>query len=119
MIVDLQAKGITHVLSVDEKPLPDILTSQVNYRHVFALDLYDFDLLSFFPECLTFIDQGRESGGRVLVHWCVRDFVSKLLSFISLKYRSFFITLAISDFFFLNESNCCLDLAEGQSSRGW
>lgn len=65
---DLQGKGITHVLSVDEKPLPDVLTSQINYKHVFALDLYDFDLLSCFPECLAFIDQARESGGKVLVH---------------------------------------------------
>ncbi|RUS70164.1 hypothetical protein EGW08_022076 [Elysia chlorotica] len=65
---DLQAKGITHVLSVDEKPLPDILTSKLCYRHVFALDLDDFDLLSYFPECLAFIDQAREGGDRVLVH---------------------------------------------------
>ncbi|GFO45685.1 dual specificity protein phosphatase [Plakobranchus ocellatus] len=65
---DLQAKSITHVLSVDEKPLPDVLTSRLNYRHVFALDLYDFDLLSVFPESISYIDQARESGGRVLVH---------------------------------------------------
>ncbi|KAH9507363.1 dual specificity phosphatase 12 [Bulinus truncatus] len=65
---DLQAKFITHILSVDEKPLPEILTSKYTYKHVFALDLYDFDLLQLIPECLSFIDQAREGGGAVLVH---------------------------------------------------
>ncbi|KAK0046021.1 dual specificity protein phosphatase 12 [Biomphalaria pfeifferi] len=65
---DLQVKNVTHILSVDEKPLPEILTSKYSYKHVFALDLYDFNLLDLFPECFLFIDQAREGRGTVLVH---------------------------------------------------
>lgn len=68
---DLQERNITHILSVDEKPLPDILTNKFTYKHVFALDLYDFDMLDLIPECFTFIDQARESGCSVLVHWYI------------------------------------------------
>ncbi|CAG5116700.1 unnamed protein product [Candidula unifasciata] len=65
---DLQSNKITHILSVDEKPLPDILTNKFSYKHIFALDLYDFELLSHFPDCFMFIDEGRDGGGAVLVH---------------------------------------------------
>ncbi|XP_005105712.1 dual specificity protein phosphatase 12 [Aplysia californica] len=65
---DLQDKKITHILSVDEKPLPDILTQKLTYKHVFALDLYDFDLLSVLPECVLFIDQAIEGHCAILVH---------------------------------------------------
>ncbi|CAL1534830.1 unnamed protein product [Lymnaea stagnalis] len=65
---DLQVKKVTHILSIDEKPLPEMLTNKCTYKHIFALDLYDFDLLELFPECFTFIDQARENGGAVLVH---------------------------------------------------
>ena len=97
IFIVLQAKGITHVLSVDEKPLPDILTSKINYKHMFALDLYDFDLLSFFPDCLTFIDQARESGGRVLVHWCV--FIGSSLKFTDMFFKLFFLFFSFNIFY--------------------
>ena len=64
-----QDKKISHILSVDEKPLPDTLTQRYTYKHVYALDMYEFDLLSCFPECFGFIDQAIEGHCNVLVHW--------------------------------------------------
>lgn len=58
---------ITHVLTVDSKPLPSSAREGLNYLYVHCLDLESFDLLTHIPECLEFIDEGRRSGA-VLVH---------------------------------------------------
>jgi hypothetical protein len=63
-------KGITHILSILEHPIPDDLLKDFKYKFVYALDLYDTDLLQELEECLTFIEDGIKEGV-VLVHWWV------------------------------------------------
>lgn len=66
--LDLQVKKITHILSLDNKPLPLTATHKLTYKHVYALDMDDFDLISCFTECFTFIDQAIDGHCSVLVH---------------------------------------------------
>ncbi|KAL8597520.1 hypothetical protein ACOMHN_033391 [Nucella lapillus] len=63
----LREIGISHVLTLMDRALPGELMSGFTYHHVFALDLYDHDLLQDLEECLKFVEEGRQQGG-VLVH---------------------------------------------------
>ncbi|KAK7095589.1 dual specificity protein phosphatase 12-like [Littorina saxatilis] len=63
----LRDKGVTHILSLMDRPLPAQLVEGFRYKHVYALDLYDTDLLTDLEDCLTFVEDGRQHGG-VLVH---------------------------------------------------
>ena len=67
----LEIKKITHILSVMKKPLPDSVRRKRTCLNIDAIDSYKCNLQQYFPECLTFIDQAREAGGSVLVHWLV------------------------------------------------
>ena len=64
----LHGRGITHILSLLDRPMPEELISSFKYKYVYALDLYDTDLLQDLEECLKFVAEGRNNGG-VLVHW--------------------------------------------------
>ncbi|KAL3882096.1 hypothetical protein ACJMK2_028467 [Sinanodonta woodiana] len=63
----LQEKGITHILTIDHRPLNATQTELFQYKYIHALDLEDTDLLSHFQECFDFINSARENGS-VLVH---------------------------------------------------
>lgn len=64
----LRSQGITHILSILDRPLLAELVEGFKYKFIYALDLYDTDLLQDMEECLEFIEQGRQEGS-VLVHW--------------------------------------------------
>ena len=68
---ELQSKNITHILSVMKKPLPNAVRNSRVCLNVNATDSYKCDLFQWFPECLTFIEQSRQNGQNVLVHWYV------------------------------------------------
>ncbi|XP_025112847.1 dual specificity protein phosphatase 12-like [Pomacea canaliculata] len=63
----LRSQGITHILSILDRPLLAELVEGFKYKFIYALDLYDTDLLQDMEECLEFIEQGRQEGS-VLVH---------------------------------------------------
>ena len=44
----------------------------LKYKHVYALDTEDTDLLSKLTECIEFVKEGRNADG-VLVHWSVNQ----------------------------------------------
>ncbi len=64
----LQQKGVTHILTLDAKPLKKEAVEKYCYKYIHALDMDSTDLLSHFQECIDFIEDGRKQGG-VLVHW--------------------------------------------------
>lgn len=63
----LKNRGISHILTVDCKPLPIEKRSEFEYKYVNALDMDDTDILSRLQECIDFIQRGREEGG-ILIH---------------------------------------------------
>ena len=65
---DLQTRGITHILTLNQYPLAEEVSRQFKYKFVQGLDMEFTDLLSHFEGCFTFIDDGIKAGG-VLVHW--------------------------------------------------
>ena len=64
----ITANHVTHILSVDAKPLPLDTYEGLQYKYVYALDMNSTYLLQHFNECITFIQSAREQGGTVLVH---------------------------------------------------
>lgn len=64
----LKEKGVTHILTIETRPIPREFAQGFTTKFVHAFDMDNQDLLSHFDECFEFIKQGRESGG-VLVHW--------------------------------------------------
>ncbi|KAJ8300148.1 hypothetical protein KUTeg_021667 [Tegillarca granosa] len=63
----LKAKGITHIMTVNDHPLPLVVSQDFKYKFVHGLDLEFTDLLTMFDECYQFIDEGRLQGS-VIVH---------------------------------------------------
>lgn len=63
----LRGRGITHILSLLDRPLPEEHVCNFKYMFVYALDLYDTDLLQEMEKSLAFIDEGIRDGA-VLVH---------------------------------------------------
>lgn len=64
--------SVTHLLSIVNKSIDwsDVRTPHVITAKLVSLpDLPTSDLLSRLPTCVSFIDEGIESGGTVLVHW--------------------------------------------------
>ncbi|XP_069121339.1 dual specificity protein phosphatase 12-like [Argopecten irradians] len=66
-IIRLKAKGITHILTVNNSPLPKSVSEQFKYKFIHGFDLEFTDLLNYFEECIKFIDEGIRYGS-VLVH---------------------------------------------------
>lgn len=64
----LKAKGITHIVTVSDHPLPLVVSQEFKYKYIHGLDLEFTDLLTMFDECYQFIDEGRLQGS-VIVHW--------------------------------------------------
>jgi len=65
--LSLAKHGITHILSVEHRPLRKEVSDDYVYKYVHALDMDNVDLLSHFTECIEFIDSARQAGA-VLVH---------------------------------------------------
>ena len=65
----LREIGITRILSVLKLPLDENLFNGFNHKVVEVDDMDDENLLEHFPECNSFIQDGLDSGGGVLVHW--------------------------------------------------
>jgi len=53
----LQKQGITHILTVEFRPLPTSNQKDFCYKYIHAEDMPDQDLLSHFQECFAFIDE--------------------------------------------------------------
>lgn len=70
-ITTMKEAGISHILSILDRSLPVSIRKQFTCKYVEVLDLPDEDLLSYFEECLRFIDEGRNNGTGVLVHCLV------------------------------------------------
>lgn len=66
-IIRLKARGITHILTVNNSPLPKSVSEQFKYKFVHGFDLEFTDLLTYFEGCIKFIDEGIRYGS-VLVH---------------------------------------------------
>ncbi|XP_033732620.1 dual specificity protein phosphatase 12-like [Pecten maximus] len=66
-IIRLKAGGITHILTVNNSPLPKSVSEQFKYKFIHGFDLEFTDLLNYFEECIKFIDEGIRYGS-VLVH---------------------------------------------------
>ncbi|XP_077986229.1 dual specificity protein phosphatase 12-like [Glandiceps talaboti] len=62
----LKAANISHILTIECEPL-EIQRNDFKYKFVCVPDQAKSDLLSHFPECLEFVDEGVRKGG-VLVH---------------------------------------------------
>ena len=65
----ITSTGITHILTVEAKPLPLSAHDGLKYLYVYALDMEDTDLLHEFLSCCKFIEEARKENGIVLVHW--------------------------------------------------
>jgi len=65
--VELEKKGITHVLQVGDN-LARSYEGVFHYHTISVSDTESADLLLHFNECFEFIDAARKSGGGVLVH---------------------------------------------------
>ncbi|PNS20047.1 Tyrosine-protein phosphatase yvh1 [Sphaceloma murrayae] len=64
----LKECNITHVLSVLRLPLDQELFAGYKHHVVEVDDVDDENLLQYLPGCITFIQDGLDSGGGVLVH---------------------------------------------------
>lgn len=66
----LQQANITHVVSVLRTPLDKELFSPFKSHMIVEVDdVEDENLLEYFPATNSFIKEGLDSGGGVLVHW--------------------------------------------------
>lgn len=65
----LSSLDVTHILTVDQKPLDSAYRQGLAYLHIPLLDEDTEDILSKFDDYFNFIDTGRSSpGGGVIVH---------------------------------------------------
>ena len=65
----LKEAKITHILSVLNLPMEEKLLSSFRHLKIEAEDVDDEDLLQHIDTTNTFIKDGLDSGGGVLVHW--------------------------------------------------
>jgi len=52
----LQKQGVTHILTLEYRPLPTNFQKDFSYKYIHADDMPDQDLISYFQECFEFID---------------------------------------------------------------
>lgn len=62
----LQARGVTHVLSIGH--LPSKTIPEIKYSYFDVKDDPKFDIKSIFKDCLRIIEEEKSEGGVVLVH---------------------------------------------------
>ncbi|KAK3087651.1 hypothetical protein FSP39_008761 [Pinctada imbricata] len=67
---ELKSRNITHILTVNQYPLPLEMSRSFKYKFIQGLDIECTDLFCYFEECFDFIEEGIEEGG-VLVHCLV------------------------------------------------
>lgn len=65
----LQDANITHVISALRLPLEKEPFNGLEHLVIEVDDVEDENILQHLPACITFIQQGLDSGGSVLVHW--------------------------------------------------
>jgi len=65
---DLKSKGITHILSILQKPLQESVRHRRVIKTIRAVDTPGCDIMQTFPECFAFIDLARDNNQAVLVH---------------------------------------------------
>ena len=65
----LKQANITHVVSAVRQPLDTDLFNGYQHHVVEVDDLDDDDIIQHFPKSNSFIQEGLDSGGGVLVHW--------------------------------------------------
>ncbi|XP_070532117.1 dual specificity protein phosphatase 12-like isoform X4 [Ptychodera flava] len=75
----LKAANITHILTLEYEPL-EINSGDFKYNFVRVSDVPNEDILSHFPECLEFVEEGIRKGG-VLVHCPNHGFMDQLRLF--------------------------------------
>ncbi|XP_028928436.1 dual specificity protein phosphatase 19 [Ornithorhynchus anatinus] len=63
----LKKYKVTHILNV-AYGVENAFLGDFTYKNVSILDLPETNVLSYFPECFEFIEEGRSKGGVVLVH---------------------------------------------------
>ena len=64
----LKKNNVTHLLTIDARPLGIAKHKYFTYKFICALDMAETDLLAHFEEAISFIESGREAGG-IFVHW--------------------------------------------------
>ncbi|XP_074655411.1 dual specificity protein phosphatase 12-like [Tubulanus polymorphus] len=64
----LRSLGVTHILTLDCRPLSKIYIKNMAYKYINLLDSEDTDLLRHFNECFEFMDDASKKNGSVLVH---------------------------------------------------
>lgn len=66
----MKEAGITHIVSALRFNYKETKGWE-NYKHlnVHVDDVDDEDIIQYFPETITFIQEALEEGGGVLVHW--------------------------------------------------
>nr|KAG5703062.1 hypothetical protein BaRGS_016223 [Batillaria attramentaria] len=82
----LKEQGITHILTLLDRPLHKEHVSDFTYKFVYALDMEVHNLLPNLEECLEFVEQGRREG-TVLVHWPNEGFMEQLQLFEKMECR--------------------------------
>ncbi|KAJ8043217.1 Dual specificity protein phosphatase 22 [Holothuria leucospilota] len=63
----MEKNHITHILAIHDNAKPII--EGKTYLCITASDKHNENILQYFEECILFIHQCRQSGGKVLIHW--------------------------------------------------
>ncbi|XP_038607665.1 dual specificity protein phosphatase 19 [Tachyglossus aculeatus] len=63
----LKKYKVTHILNV-AYGVENAFLGDFTYKNISILDLPETNIVSYFPECFEFIEQGKSEGGVVLVH---------------------------------------------------
>ncbi|CAM1303653.1 DUSP19 (predicted) [Pycnogonum litorale] len=63
----LKRNGVTHVLNL-ATGVSNYFPNMFMYKKIEILDLPESNIVQYFPECITFIDDAIENGGCVFVH---------------------------------------------------
>jgi len=87
--------GMTHILTIGNRPLPDTAQETFIYKYIFAYDSDSQNILCYFQECFNFIKDALLKG-RIFVH-CQMGFsrsatvvIGYLMKTEELKYKEAF-----------------------------
>ncbi len=65
----LKEIGITHILTIEDRPLNEKFQREFQYKFICVYDLPIFNIFSVFDDCFKFIDEGSSASSAILVHW--------------------------------------------------
>lgn len=65
----LKSLNITHILSIEDRPLKVEIQKQFTYKYKKLSDFPSSDLLDVLEECIDFIDSPVKNSNGILVHW--------------------------------------------------